>query len=222
MTTSPPHGPSWQALAEHHSSVRLRSLTDLFASDPARGRDLTATAAGLYIDFSKHLATRETLSLLLDLARERQVENRRDAMFAGAHINTTEDRAVLHTALRLPADHHLTVDGQNVTADVHEVRDRMSDLAERVRSGEWTGATGQSIRDVVNIGIGGSDLGPAMAARALRHYCDGPTAHFVSNVDPADLTSVLAKLDPASTLVVVVSKTFTTLETMTNAAAARA
>ena len=221
MATSPQHGPSWQALVQHHSRVRTQSLTGLFDSDPARGWDLTATAAGLYIDYSKHLATRETLSLLLDLARERKVENRRDAMFAGAHINTTEDRAVLHTALRLPADHDLTVDGQNVTADVHGIRDRMSGLVERVRSGEWAGATGQPIRDVINIGIGGSDLGPAMATRALRHYCDGPKAHFVSNVDPADLTSVLAGLDPASTLVVVVSKTFTTLETMTNAAAAK-
>src|SRR5699024_123333 len=181
----------------------------------------TTAVGDLYIDYSKHLVSRETLSLLLDLARDRGVENRRDAMFAGAHINTTEDRAVLHTALRLPADHDLTVDGQNVTADVHEVLGRMSDLAGQVRGGEWTGATVQPITDVINIGIGGSDLGPAMAARALRHYCDGPKAHFVSNVDPADLNSVLAGLDPATTLVVVVSKTFTTLETMTNAAAAR-
>ncbi|MGX1769720.1 glucose-6-phosphate isomerase, partial [Dietzia sp. NPDC055343] len=199
-----------------------RSLTDLFAADPARGSDLTVAAASLYIDYSKHLITRETLSLLLALARERGVEARRDAMFAGARINTTENRPVLHTALRLPADHELVVDGRNVTTDIHEVLGRMADITDRVRSGEWTGATGHPIRTVINIGIGGSDLGPAMATRALRHHCDGPQVRFVSNVDPADLTSVLADLDPASTLVVVVSKTFTTLETMTNAAAARA
>lgn len=221
MTSSPAHRPAWRALVEHHRTVRSRSLTDLFASDPCRGGELAVTAAGLYIDYSKHLATRETFSLLLDLARECGVEIYRDAMFAGTHINTTEDRAVLHTALRLSSDHHLSVDGQNVTADVHGVLNRMSDLAERVRSGEWVGANGQPIRDVVNIGIGGSDLGPAMAARALRHYLDGPKPHFVSNVDPADLASVMADLDPSSTLFVVVSKTFTTLETMTNAAAAR-
>ena len=221
MPTSPQHGPSWKALADHQDDARSRSLTDLFAADPARGSDLTVAAASLYIDYSKHLITRETLSLLLALARERGVEARRDAMFAGARINTTENRPVLHTALRLPADHELIVDGRNVTTDVHEVLGRMSDITDRVRSGEWTGATGHPIRTVINIGIGGSDLGPAMATRALRHHCDGPQVRFVSNVDPADLTSVLADLDPASTLVVVVSKTFTTLETMTNAAAAR-
>ncbi|GAA3521467.1 glucose-6-phosphate isomerase [Dietzia aurantiaca] len=222
MPTSPQHGPSWKALADHQDDARSRSLTDLFAADPARGSDLTVAAASLYIDYSKHLITRETLSLLLALARERGVEARRDAMFAGARINTTEDRPVLHAALRLPADHELVVDGRNVTTDVHEVLGRMADITDRVRSGEWTGATGRPIRTVINIGIGGSDLGPAMATRALRHHCDGPQVRFVSNVDPADLTSVLADLDPASTLVVVVSKTFTTLETMTNAAAARA
>ena len=221
MTPSPRTGSAWKALAEHVETARSQSISQLFATDPGRGTALSTAVGDLYIDYSKHLVSRETLSLLLDLARERGVEDRRDAMFAGAHINTTEDRAVLHTALRLPADHDLTVDGQNVTADVHEVLGRMSDLAGRVRGGEWTGATGQPITDVINIGIGGSDLGPAMAARALRHYCDGPKAHFVSNVDPADLNSVLAGLDPATTLVVVVSKTFTTLETMTNAAAAR-
>lgn len=222
MPTSPQHGPSWKALADHQDDARSRSLTDLFAADPARGSDLTVAAASLYIDYSKHLITRETLTLLLALARERGVEARRDAMFAGARINTTENRPVLHTALRLPADHELVVDGRNVTTDIHEVLGRMADITDRVRSGEWTGATGHPIRTVINIGIGGSDLGPAMATRALRHHCDGPQVRFVSNVDPADLTSVLADLDPASTLVVVVSKTFTTLETMTNAAAARA
>lgn len=221
MTPSPRTGSAWKALAEHVETARSQSISQLFATDPGRGTALSTAVGDLYIDYSKHLVSRETLSLLLDLARERGVEDRRDAMFAGAHINTTEDRAVLHTALRLPADHDLTVDGQNVTADVHEVLGRMSDLAGRVRGGEWTGATGHPITDVINIGIGGSDLGPAMASRALRHYCGGPKAHFVSNVDPADLNSVLAGLDPARTLVVVVSKTFTTLETMTNAAAAR-
>jgi len=225
-TTTPPTAtpatPAWQALADHLEELRPRTLSELFEADPDRGRDLTVTAGDLYIDYSKHRVTRETLELLLDLARERRVEQRRDAMFAGAHINTTEDRPVLHTALRLPAGAELRVDGQDVPADVHGVLDRMAEFADRVRDGRWTGATGHQIRTVVNIGIGGSDLGPAMAARALRHYCDGPQTVFVSNVDPADLTSALAELDPATTLVVVVSKTFTTLETMTNAAAARA
>ena len=159
MTPSPRAGSAWKALAEHVETARSQSISQLFATDPGRGTALTTAVGDLYIDYSKHLVSRETLSLLLDLARERGVENRRDAMFAGAHINTTEDRAVLHTALRLPADHDLTVDGQNVTADVHEVLGRMSDLAGQVRGGEWTGATGQPITDVINIGIGGSDLG---------------------------------------------------------------
>src|SRR5690625_3490353 len=197
-TTTPPTAtpatPAWQALADHLEELRPRTLSELFEADPDRGRDLTVTAGDLYIDYSKHRVTRETLELLLDLARERRVEQRRDAMFAGAHINTTEDRPVLHTALRLPAGAELRVDGQEVPADVHGVLDRMAEFADRVRDGRWTGATGHQIRTVVNIGIGGSDLGPAMAARALRHYCDGPQTVFVSNVDPADLTSALAEL----------------------------
>lgn len=213
--------PAWTALLDHHRGMRSAHLRDLFTADPERGRDLTVTAGDLYIDYSKHRITRETLTLLLDLARDRGVETVRDAMVAGARINTTEDRPVLHTALRLPADAELTVDGQDVVPDVHRVLDRMGAFADRVRSGDWRGASGRRIRTVVNIGIGGSDLGPEMVVRALRHCHDGPDAHFVSNVDPADVTAVLAGLDPAETLFVVVSKTFSTLETMTNAAAAR-
>ena len=176
----------------------------------------------LYIDYSKHRVSRETLQLLIDLARAAHLEEHRDAMFAGAHINTSEDRAVLHTALRLPRDAELVVDGQNVVADVHEVLDAMGDFTDRLRNGEWTGATGKRISTVVNIGIGGSDLGPVMVYQALRHYADaGISARFVSNVDPADLVAKLAGLDPATTLFIVASKTFTTLETLTNATAAR-
>lgn len=214
-------GALWETLTDHHKSLSSAHLRELFAADPDRGRDLTVTAADLYIDYSKHRVTRETLGLLLDLARAAGVAEHRDVMFAGEHINTSEDRAVLHTALRMPAGSELVVDGQNVIADVHAVLDRMGEFADRVRSGDWRGATGKPITTVVNIGIGGSDLGPAMVCRALRHYADGPQVRFVSNVDPADLTSILSDLDPASTLFIVVSKTFSTLETMTNATAAR-
>jgi glucose-6-phosphate isomerase len=194
----------------------------LFAEDPDRGRDLTLTVGDLYIDYSKHRVTRETLALLVDLARAAGLESRRDAMYAGEHINTSEDRAVLHTALRLPRDTTLSVDGQDVVADVHSVLDAMGDFTDRLRNGQWTGATGKRITCVVNIGIGGSDLGPAMAYQALRHYADaGISARFVSNVDPADVVAKLDGLDPATTLFVVASKTFTTLETLTNATAAR-
>nr|WP_271209413.1 glucose-6-phosphate isomerase [Rhodococcus wratislaviensis]GLK33949.1 glucose-6-phosphate isomerase [Rhodococcus wratislaviensis] len=213
--------PVWKKLADHQKTISTLHLRELFATDPDRGRDLTVTAADLYIDYSKHRVTYETLGLLLDLAREAAVEERRDAMFSGAHINTSEDRAVLHTALRIPRDGGLIVDGQDVIADVHAVLDRMGEFTDRLRSGDWRGATGQPIRTVVNIGIGGSDLGPAMVYRALRHYADGPEVRFVSNVDPADLVTRLKGLDPATTLFVVVSKTFSTLETMTNATAAR-
>jgi len=180
------------------------------------------TVGDLYIDYSKHRITRETIALLVDLARAAGLEARRDAMFAGAHINTSEDRAVLHTALRLPRDARLIVDGRDVVADVHEVLDAMGDFTDRLRSGEWTGATGERIETVVNIGIGGSDLGPVMVTEALRHYADaGISARFVSNVDPADLVAKLNGLNPATTLFIVASKTFTTLETLTNATAAR-
>ncbi|WP_029110139.1 glucose-6-phosphate isomerase [Mycobacterium sp. URHD0025] len=214
--------PAWQALSKHYDEIREVHLTELFAEDPNRGTELALTVGDLYIDYSKHRVTRRTLELLADLARAAGLEARRDAMFAGEHINTSEDRAVLHTALRLPADASLTVDGQNVVADVHEVLDRMGEFTDRLRSGEWAGATGERIKTVVNIGIGGSDLGPVMVYDALRHYADaGISARFVSNVDPADLVATLADLDPATTLFIVASKTFSTLETLTNATAAR-
>jgi glucose-6-phosphate isomerase len=213
---------AWKALKQHHKDIADKHLRQFFADDPDRGRELTLTVGDLYIDYSKHRVTRETLSLLADLARAAHLEQRRDAMFAGEHINTSEDRAVLHTALRLPRDAALEVDGQNVVADVHAVLDAMGDFTDRLRSGAWTGATGKRIETVVNIGIGGSDLGPAMAYQALRHYADGGIeARFVSNVDPADLVAKLHGLDPATTLFIVASKTFTTLETLTNATAAR-
>lgn len=213
---------AWQALQRHHDDIGDSHLRQLFADDPARGTELALTVGDLYIDYSKHRVTRETLQLLVDLARAARLEQRRDAMFSGVHINTSENRAVLHTALRLPRDAELVVDGQNVVADVHAVLDRMGDFTDRLRSGEWTGATGERIKTVVNIGIGGSDLGPVMVTLALRHYADaGITARFVSNVDPADLVAKLDGLDPATTLFIVASKTFSTLETLTNATAAR-
>ncbi|MGI9162762.1 MAG: glucose-6-phosphate isomerase [Mycobacterium sp.] len=214
--------PAWDALRKHYGQIGKRHLREFFADDPARGTELTLTVGDLYIDYSKHRVTRETLTLLLALARAAGLEERRDAMFAGEHINTSEDRAVLHTALRLPRDATLTVDGQNVVADVHAVLEAMGSFTDRLRDGQWTGATGARIRTVVNIGIGGSDLGPAMAYQALRHYADaGISARFVSNVDPADLVAKLDGLDPATTLFIIASKTFTTLETLTNATAAR-
>ena len=213
---------AWDALRRHHDQTAGGTLRELFAEDPGRGRELTLTVGDLYIDYSKHRVTRETLRLLVDLARAAGLEERRDAMFAGQRINTSEGRSVLHTALRLPRDATLTVDGQDVVTDVHAVLDAMGDFTDRVRSGAWTGATGKRIETVVNIGIGGSDLGPAMAYQALRHYADaGISARFVSNVDPADMVAKLDGLDPATTLFIVASKTFTTLETLTNATAAR-
>ncbi len=214
--------PAWAALARHYQQIGDKHLREFFADDPDRGRELTLTVGDLYIDYSKHRVTRETLRLLIDLATAAGLEERRAAMFAGEHINTSEDRAVLHTALRLPPGAELTVDGQDVVADVHEVLDKMGTFTDRLRSGEWKGATGQPIKTVVNIGIGGSDLGPVMVYEALRHYADaGISARFVSNVDPADLVAKLAGLDPATTLFIVASKTFSTLETLTNATAAR-
>jgi glucose-6-phosphate isomerase len=214
--------PAWNALAHHHDEIGATTLREFFEQDPTRGRELTLTVGDLYIDYSKHRVTRETLALLVDLAKAANLEAKRDAMFAGVHINTSEDRAVLHTALRLPKGSELTVDGQDVVADVHEVLDSMGAFTDKLRSGEWTGATGQRITTVVNIGIGGSDLGPVMVYQALRHYADaGVTARFVSNVDPADLVAKLVGLEPASTLFIVASKTFSTLETLTNATAAR-
>src|ERR1700754_3272997 len=214
--------PAWQALARHHDQIRDKHIRELFAEDPDRGTELTLSVGDLYIDYSKHRVTRETLKLLIDLARAARLEQHRDAMFSGVHINTSEDRAVLHTALRQPRGVELTVDGQDVVTDVHEVLDSMGEFTDRLRSGEWTGATGERIKTVVNIGIGGSDLGPAMVTLALRHYANaGIHARFVSNVDPADLVAKLDGLDPATTLFIIASKTFSTLETLTNATAAR-
>jgi len=213
---------AWNALQRHHDQIATKDLREFFAEDPARGSELTVSVGDLYIDYSKHRVTRETLSLLVDLARAANVERHRDDMFAGVHINTSEGRAVLHVALRMPRGTELIVDGQDVVADVHDVLDRMGDFTDRLRSGEWRGATGERITTVVNIGIGGSDLGPVMVYQALRHYADaGISARFVSNVDPADLVAALDGLDPAKTLFIVASKTFSTLETLTNATAAR-
>jgi glucose-6-phosphate isomerase len=212
----------WQALETHFSDVGNRHLRELFADDTERAARLTARAGELVLDYSKHRVTDETIRLLLGVARTAGVEARRDAMFAGEHINTTEDRAVLHIALRLPEGEPLSVDGQDVAGDVHTVLRRMGDLSDRIRSGTWVGATGERIRAVVNIGIGGSDLGPAMATEALADYASPDLiSRFVSNVDPVDLYAATHDLDPATTLFVVSSKTFTTLETLTNAAAAR-
>lgn len=213
---------AWQKLNDHYDAVAGRTIRDLFAADPARGAELSRTAGELHIDYSKHCVSRETLSLLLELARAAGVENARDRMYRGEHVNTSEDRAAGHIALRLPADAELQIDGEDVVPHVHQVLDRMRNFAAAVRSGVWRGASGQPIRTVVNIGIGGSDLGPMMVHQALRHYVDaGIDARFVSNVDPADLVAKLADLDPATTLFIVASKTFSTLETLTNATAAR-
>ncbi|MXQ75562.1 glucose-6-phosphate isomerase, partial [Rhodococcus rhodochrous] len=212
---------AWRALDAHRDEIAAVSLRELFAIEPQRAQALTAHAGDLVVDFSKQRLTGRTLELLLQLAEQTGVAAAREAMLSGAHINVTEDRAVLHTALRLPRDAALVVDGVDVVADVHAVLDRMGEFTDRLRSGDWRGATGQPIATVVNIGIGGSDLGPAMVTRALRRFHDGPAARFVSNVDPADLTAALADLDPATTLFIVASKTFSTLETLSNATAAR-
>jgi glucose-6-phosphate isomerase len=213
---------SFKALERHHAEVSHVHLRDLFASDPQRGERMNVEAAGLFLDYSKNRVTDETLGLLVELAAESGLAERREAMFNGVHINSTEDRAVLHVALRMPRDRSLVVDGVDVVKQVHEVLDRMASFADRVRSGEWRGHTGEPIRNVINIGIGGSDLGPVMAYEALRHYSDRDrTFRFVSNVDGTDFAEATRDLDPAQTLFVVSSKTFTTLETMTNAHTAR-
>ena len=222
MTDTLTTGHAWQALVRHHEQVRDRHLRELFAEDPGRVERLRLEAAGIHADLSKHRVTAETVSLLLDLARERGVAEQRDAMFRGDHVNRTEDRPALHVALRMPRGRSLVVDGRDVVRDVHDVLDHMASLADRIRSGSWRGHTGRPIRAVVNIGIGGSDLGPAMAYEALRAHSDrGLTVRFVSNVDATDLVEDLRDLDPAETLVIVSSKTFTTVETMTNARSAR-
>ena len=212
----------WQALQGHAEKFATVHLRELFDSDPRRGERLTAQVGDLYVDYSKNLVTDEVLSGLVALAGRAGLTERIAAMFAGEHINVTEDRAVLHTALRLPRSASLSVDGQDVVADVHEVLDRMGTFSDRVRSGEWTGHTGQRIKTIVNIGIGGSDLGPVMAYEALKAYGDPQIeCRFVSNIDPTDLYAKTRDLDPASTLFIIVSKTFTTQETLTNATEAR-
>ena len=225
MSSVPPltSQPEWKALAAHHETMRGVHLRELFAKDPQRGERLVAEAAGLYLDYSKQRVTDETLRLLLDLARACGVRARVDAMFAGEKINVTEGRAVLHVALRAPRGTRIVVDGEDVVPGVHAVLDRMAEFAGRVRGGAWTGFTGRPIRNIVNIGIGGSDLGPAMATDALRWYRDPRlTLRFVSNVDGADFVAATHGLDPAETLFIVSSKTFTTIETLTNARTARA
>ncbi|MFD2768472.1 glucose-6-phosphate isomerase [Micromonospora eburnea] len=212
----------WQALRKHAEALRGTHLRELFATDGQRGDRLTGDVADLHVDYSKNLVTDETLRLLTALAERVRLTDRIAAMFAGEHVNSTEDRAVLHTALRLPRDAALVVDGQDVVADVHAVLDRMSAFADRVRSGNWRGHTGERITTVVNIGIGGSDLGPVMAYEALKAYRDaGIACRFVSNIDPTDIHDKTTDLDPASTLFVVVSKTFSTQETLANANQAR-
>jgi glucose-6-phosphate isomerase len=213
---------AWQALQRHYDQIAGRHLRDLFAEDPGRGERLTAEAAGLYLDYSKNRVTDETMRLLVELAEESGVPERRDAMFRGEHINVSEDRAVLHVALRMPEGESLVVDGVDVVAQVHEVLRRMADFSNRIRSGEWTGHTGKRIRNVVNIGIGGSDLGPVMAYEALRHYSTRDiTFRFVSNVDSTDFVEATRDLSADETLFIISSKTFTTLETITNATSAR-
>ena len=217
------HRPEWRALETHYHAICNVHLRQLFAEDPGRGERLTAEAAGLFFDYAKNRITDETLRLLIALAEACDLRARIDAMFRGERINATENRAVLHVALRAPRGAVILVDGANVVPEVHAVLDRMAAFAEQVRSGRWTGFTGKPIRNIVNIGIGGSDLGPVMAYEALRYYSDrNLTVRFVSNVDGSDFAEATRDLDPAETLFIVASKTFTTLETMTNARTARA
>jgi glucose-6-phosphate isomerase len=214
--------PAWKALEAHYQAVRQQHLRDLFAEDPQRGERMTAEAVGIYLDYSKNRITAETLRLLVQLAEESGLQARIDAMFRGEKINITENRAVLHVALRAPKEASIVVDGEDIVPHVHAVLERMADFACRVRGGQWKGHTGKRIRNVINIGIGGSDLGPVMAYEALRHYSDRDmNFRFVSNIDGSDFTEAVLSLDPAETLFIVSSKTFTTLETMTNAQTAR-
>ena len=214
---------AWKALQAHYKKIRELHLRKLFADDPERGERMTAEAVGLFLDYSKNRITDETVKLLLQLAEESGLRARIDAMFRGEKINITENRAVLHVALRAPKGASIVVDGENVVPEVHAVLDKMADFSNRVRSGEWKGHTGKRIRNVINIGIGGSDLGPVMAYEALKHYSErAMTFRFVSNVDGTDFAEAVRDLDPAETLFIVSSKTFTTLETMTNAHTARA
>ena len=215
--------PAWAALASHYQTVADLHLRRLFAEDPTRGQRMTAEAAGLYLDYSKNRVTDRTLELLRQLAEESELRARIDAMFRGEKINMTENRAVLHVALRAPRGASVSVDGRNVVPNVYAVLDKMADFSNQVRTGSWKGRTGKRVANVVNIGIGGSDLGPVMAYEALKHYTDRSlTCRFVSNVDGTDFAEAVRDLDPAATLFIVSSKTFTTLETMTNAHTARA
>src|ERR1700722_4988400 len=215
-------GPAWKALQSHYAEIGSRHLRDLFAEDPGRGERLTVEAAGIYLDYSKNRITDDTVRLLLDLAKEADVAGRRDRMFRGEHINVSEDRAVLHTALRLPRDATLVVDGVDIVGEVHAVLDAMASFADRLRSGAWTGHTGKPIRNVINVGIGGSDLGPVMAYEALRPYSRRDMVfRFVSNVDATDLVEATRDLSADETLFIISSKTFGTLETLTNATSAR-
>ena len=214
--------PAWKALSAHFQKIDRLHLRELFAQDPKRGERLTVEAAGLYLDYSKNRITDETLALLLQLAEQSGLRARIDAMFGGEKINVSEKRAVLHVALRAPKGQSILVDGEDVVPQVHSVLDRMADFSNRVRGGAWRGHTGKPIRNIVNIGIGGSDLGPVMAYEALKHYSDrAMTFRFVSNVDGTDFVEATRDLDPAETLFIISSKTFTTLETMTNARSAR-
>src|SRR5204862_5677768 len=211
-----------KALRAHHRKVRELHLQKFFADDPTRGERMTLEAVGLFLDYSKNRVTDETLKLLVQLADESGLRERIDAMFRGDKINITENRAVLHVALRAPRGASVVVDGENVVPQVHAVLDKMADFSTRVRSGAWKGHTGKRIRNVINIGIGGSDLGPVMAYEALKHYSErAMTFRFVSNVDSTDFAEAIQDLDPAETLFIISSKTFTTLETMTNAHTAR-
>src|SRR4051812_21264489 len=215
---APTRLPSWQALATHHQQIASTHLRQLFADDPGRGDRFAAEGAEIFLDYSKHRVTAETMRLLLQLASEADLSGRIDAMFRGEKINVTENRAVLHTALRAPKGTSIVVDGEDVVPGVHAVLDRMADFSDRVRRGAWTGFTGKRIRNVINIGIGGSDLGPVMAYEALKHYSERRmNSRFVSNVDGTDFVEAVLGLDPAETLFIVASKTFTTMETMTNA-----
>jgi glucose-6-phosphate isomerase len=214
--------PAWKALATHQKQIAKLHLRQLFGADKKRGEKMTASGAGLFLDYSKNRVTSETIKLLLRLAKESDLRGRRDGMFRGERINTTENRAVLHVALRAPKNARIFVDGKNVVPDVHAVLDKLASFAKRIRSGAWKGQTGKRIKNIVNIGIGGSDLGPVMAYEALKHYSDRRLAfRFVSNVDGIDFVEVVQDLNPAETLFIVSSKTFTTLETMTNAESAR-
>ena len=220
--TSLTASPEWKALSEHRESARTHSLRSLFAEDPRRAERFSLDAAGIYLDYSKHFVTDETIELLTGLARARGLGARISALFGGERINTTENRAVLHVALRAPAGSVIEVDGKNVVPEVHNVLDRMAAFAERVRSGVWTGFTGKRIRRVINLGIGGSDLGPAMAYQALRSFSDrNLELRFVSNIDATDFAEAVRDADPEETLFIVCSKTFTTLETLENAKTAR-